>query len=156
MKGYWIKLTKEEFLIGTMIGSYRNMRANKNNKKDAHGFEDDGWEAHIEGACAEIAAYKLLGVFWSPSIDKQKEPGGDGGYYEVRRRSKQDYDHLIRTDDAAARIHIMVVGEAPSFRVVGWIWGHEARQDRWWKNHGNRGWAWFVPQGALHDMSELR
>jgi hypothetical protein len=133
----------------------RHLNALREGAKDAHGFVGDPWEIHIEGACAEMASYKAIKYFWSPTIDVRKEAGGDGGPYEVRRRSDQRHDHLIRENDRIDAPHILACGSLPTFRAVGWIWGYEARRDDWRHNHGGRGWCWWPPQAELHDLEEL-
>jgi hypothetical protein len=155
MKGRWITLTKVELEIGVRIGVMRHLNALREGAKDAHGFVGDPWEVHIEGACAEMASYKAIKYFWSPTIDVRKEAGGDGGPYEVRRRSDQRHDHLVRENDRIDAPHILACGSLPTFRVVGWIWGYEARCAEWWHNHGGRGWCWWPPQAELHDLDEL-
>jgi hypothetical protein len=155
-RGKWITLTKVEVEIGVRIGVMRHLNALREGAKDAYGFKGDPWELHIQGACAEMASYKAIGRYWSPTIDVRKEAGGDGGPYEVRRRSQQHYDHLIKERDLVDAPHILACGLLPTFRVVGWIYGYEARRDDWWHNkHGGRGWAWWPPQEELHDLDEL-
>jgi hypothetical protein len=155
MKGSWWDLTREEVAIGLMIGGNRMIRATFRRVEAGHGFNGDPWDVDVEGACAEIAAYKSVGRYWSPSISKLKEEGGDGGPWDVRRRSEEWHDHLIRDNDPQDRPHILVIGRAPRFWVVGWLWGHEARRDEWRKSYGGREMAWFVPKGELRDMAEL-
>lgn len=155
MKGIWVELTRLEISIGLKVGGIRRLNAIFGHVPAGVSFDGDPWEADVEGACAEMAAYKAVGRYWLPRTDLTKAKGGDGGPWDVRRRSKQHYDHLIRVNDAEDRAHIMVAGCCPRFRVVGWIWGHEARRDEWWHNHGNREFAWWPPQEELHDLSEL-
>lgn len=123
--------------------------------KDSHGFQGDGWETHIEGACAEMAAYKAVGAYWSPTVDKRKEEGADGGPFEVRRRSEQWHDHLIRADDRVKARHILVCGSMPTYRVVGWIWGYDARREDWLDDKGGREPCWWPPQEALNYLEEI-
>lgn len=153
--GIWITLTKVEVEIGVRIGVMRHLNALREGRKDAHGLNGDPWEFHIQGACAEMASYKAIKYYWSPTIDVRKELGGDGGPYEVRRRSHQKHDHLIRPDDLVDPPHILACGSLPKFRVVGWILGKDARRDEWWHDYGNRGFAWWPPQADLHDLAEL-
>jgi hypothetical protein len=155
-RGRWITLTRVEIVVGVLVGAWRQLRAILNGKKDSHGFKGDPWETHIQGACAEMAAYKAIGAYWSPNVDKRKEPGGDGGPFEVRRRGEDWHDLLIRDDDLVGAPHILAIGSLPTFRVVGWIWGHEARRPEWRDNKGEREACWWVPQEELHDLADIR
>lgn len=154
-RGKWVTLTKVEIVIGVLVGAWRHLHAKANGKQDSHGFKGDPWEIDVEGALAELAAYKAIGRYWSPTIDQRKDGTGDGGPYEVRRRSKQWHDHLIREDDVFSAPYILAIGSISRFRIVGWIYCHEARRDEWWDNKDNRGWAWWPPQEKLHDLDEL-
>ena len=71
---------------------------------------------------------------------------------EVRTRSRDYYELLVRDDDANDRYYILVIGDhvaGSSLRVVGGIWGKEAKKSEWRRDHGGYGDAWFVPQDAL-------
>jgi hypothetical protein len=154
--GRWVKLGYSELVIGAIVGCLRHIEAVVRGRKDQHGFEGDGWGAHIEGAFAEMAAAKALNLYWDAPLNTFNDPHrGDVGLYEVRRRSRQDYDVLIRPRDADSKVHIAVFGSAPRFRVAGWLLGHEAKQDKWLRPHADRTPAWFIPQGELHPLDTL-
>lgn len=154
-RGIWVDLRPEEAWIGIGIGAARNWRGVNLGAKHKYDFEGDPWQKHIEGACGEIAAYKSVNKFWSACITKFKEPGGDGGPWEVRTRSEQYYDHLIRPDEPDAPAHILVLGAQPRFRVVGWLYGWEAKLYKLETKGTRRPPAHFPPQEELHDLCEL-
>ena len=156
LPGKWVKLGYSELLIGAIVGCLRHIEALVRGRKDQDGFEGDGWGAHIEGALGEMAAAKAVNRYWDAPVNTFKDPArGDVGPYEVRRRSRQDWDVLIRRRDADAKIHIAVFGCAPHFRVAGWLFGFEAKQDKWLKPHGERTPAWFMPQSELRSLDTL-
>ena len=135
--------------FAAMVGLMRQIDAIRKGLPDAHGCNpEDGWDAHVGGACGEMALAKTLDVYWDCSVNTFKSQGDVGGR-EVRTRSKHDYDLIVRESDPEDRTYWLVTGVAPNFRVHGWIKGDEARRDEWWKNHGGRGYAWFVPQQSL-------
>lgn len=160
-RGVWVSLGYSEMAAGAMIGAARQVSSLLAGNEDQHGFSGDGWEAHIEGALAEMAAAKVLNCYWSAPVNTYRKEGGDGiskiGGRDVgvRRRSHGWYDMLIRNNDASDAFHICVIGKAPIFRVVGHIVGSEAKQDKWIKKHGGRPPAWFVPQSELSNIEEL-
>jgi hypothetical protein len=156
LPGVWIRLSYSELLIGAVVGCLRQIEAVVRGRKDGSGFEGDGWGAHIEGALAEMAAAKALNLYWDAPVNTFNAPDrGDVGPYEVRRRSQQDHDVLIRPRDADDKIHIAVFGSAPRFRVAGWCYGREAKQPEWSQTHGGRDPAWFMPQARLHSLNDL-
>jgi hypothetical protein len=110
---------------------------------------------HIEGACGEAAVAKALNVFWSGTVNTFKRGGDIGSKIQVRTRSKSYYELIVRQDDRDDDIFILVTGKAPSFDVVGWTLGKDAKKEQWIQTHGNREAAWFVPQKELLDINTL-
>ena len=70
-----IELDAFEWWQAAQAGLSRQIKALKKGRKDAHGFKGDGWGVHIEGACAEAAVAKYLGVWWSGDFERLY--GGD-------------------------------------------------------------------------------
>lgn len=138
-----------------MIGAKRNIEAKVRRLPDRHGFKGCGWDAHIEGACGEIATAKLLGLFWNGSINTFKD-GGDVSGLEVRTRSESHYDLIIRDNDADTSIYILVIGACPTYRVLGWVRGVEGKRAEYRQAHGGRPGAYFVPQSVLRPIEQLR
>ena len=123
------------------------------NKNRYAAKNDKAWQLHIEGALGEMAAAKVLGVYWSSSVNGFKHP--DVGAWQVRTRSSHDYDLIVRDSDAPGSRYVLVTGSMGLYRVHGWVYGHEARRKEWRKNHGQHGVAWFVPQAALRPVDEM-
>lgn len=149
-----IKLQWYEVFMAATVGIKRQVEALKEKRPDRHGFTGLGWDVHVEGAVGELATAKALNRFWSGSINTFKD-GGDVGTIQVRTRSKDYYDLIVRQDDADDDCFVLVVGTAPNYNVVGWIRGRDAKQEQWSKTHGDRPAAYFVPQANLRDLIEL-
>jgi hypothetical protein len=142
-------LTKYELDMAAVVGVRRNVSAVARGRQHQHGMSaDDGWRAHIEGACGELALAKYLGKYWDGSVDTFRSMP-DLGDIEVRTRSKPYYDLIIREDDDPSKVYVLVTGSAPDYEVRGWIRGEQARRDEWLQSYGGRPPAWFVPQDAL-------
>lgn len=141
-------------MTAAQVGVMRNVSAIRAGKTNQHGFDEDGWNIHIEGACGELAAAKALNIYWDGSVNTFKK-GADVGPYQIRTRSKHSYDLLVRNDDRDEDIFILVTGRAPEFVVHGWLSGRDAKQDRFLKDHGNRHPAFFVPKSELRPLSTL-
>jgi hypothetical protein len=108
-----------------------------------------------QGAMGELAVSLALGVAWNNALETWGQP--DAGPFQVRLASRASYSLIIRPKDKDSEIFILVLGHAaPTFRLVGWILGRDAKQDRWRKNPGGDASAWFVPQSALQPMEMLQ
>ncbi len=150
-----VTLTWHEVALASQVGMRRHAEALSKGLPDAYGrTSDDGWSVHIEGACGELAVAKAMNVFWSPTVNTFKA-GGDVGAWQVRTRSRADYELLVRDSDKDSAPYILVRGKAPNFEVAGWILGADAKQPQWKQTHGGRAPAYFVPDGALKAMAEL-
>lgn len=133
------------------VGVERHLAALDRQLPDKHGYAGDGWSIHIEGAIGECAVAHALGRPWDASVNTFKSRP-DVGPVEVRTRSRDDYELIVRVDDRDDSPYVLVVGRAPTYRVVGWCWGHEAKRPEWVRTHGDRPPAYFVPQSALRPL----
>jgi len=149
-----VSLSKREIVMGAECGIMRNLTSL--HRPDSYGFSDEhGWNAHIEGACGEIAVAKLLGRYWSPSVNTFSAPD-IGLNIQVRTRSRHDYELIVREKDEPEHAYVLVTGKAPAFIVRGYCLGSDARQKEWLQEHGGRPPAWFVPQASLWPWRDLR
>jgi hypothetical protein len=148
-----IRLTKAETLAASVIGIMRNICALFDGRKTKFGTGKD-WHIHIEGACGEMAASKALGIHNPQSINNFTGPDL-GSAIQVRTRSQDHYDLIVRPGDNPEEVYVLVTGTAPEYTVRGWIKGQDAQQDKWINDHGGHGSAWFVPQSALSPIEQL-
>lgn len=151
-----ITLTWYELQRAGVVAVDRYVRALRDGKPDKHGAKTDanGLGLHFEGAAGEMVFAKATGRYWSGSVDTYKTEG-DVGPIQVRTRSSHTYELLVRKDDADEDRFVLVTGRAPSYRVVGWLTGREAKQPEWLQTHGGREAAYFVPHNALHALAQL-
>lgn len=148
-----VTLNWHEAAMASEIGRLRHLSAIKNGRRGRNGFAGGGWQEHIEGACGELAVAKFLGIYWDGSIDAFDKP--DVGSYEVRTRSKPEYELIVRTNSKDASIFICVTGQCPTYMIRGWIEGKDAKKTEFLSNHGGFSPAYFVPHSALMPMSQL-
>lgn len=154
-----VNLTEYEMAAAAQTGALRQIRAIRDgydqnySKKTASNF----WQRHIEGACGEIAVAKALGQYWGGSVSTFKKQGDiDGTGWEVRTRSRHNADLIVRPDDVADRVFILVTGTAPRYRVHGWIKASDAQSDEYKKFYVGVGDAFFVPQNKLNKLGDLK
>lgn len=148
-----VTLETYEWAMAASAGMRRQMAAVAAGLEDKHGFNGDGWGVHIEGACGEMAVAKALGIYWDGSVNTFKRP--DVASLQVRTRSEDWHDILVRPGDGDDDIFVLVTGRSPSFTIQGWIRGSEAKVSEFLATHGGRPPAYFVPQKRLRPMSEL-
>lgn len=149
-----IELTWFEVAMASHVGWMRQLTSLRAGRQDRHGFDGLGWAEHIEGACGELAVAKLLGVFWNGSVDTFDAADLPRGL-QVRTRSLDTYELLVRPNDHDGARFVLVTGKAPLFWVRGWILARDAKRDEWMQNHGGRPSAYFVPHVALRRIDEL-
>jgi hypothetical protein len=151
-----VTLSDVEWRFACSVGCERNIASIRAGRKVAHGIDlADRWRSHIEGACGECAVAKALGIFWTGSVDSFKR-ADLGGRLQVRTASRATGELIVRDDDNPEHVYILVVGEAPTFRVCGWLYGWQAAHDDYRKAPHNRPAAYFVPQAHLTRLDELR
>lgn len=150
-----IELSKSEGFQASLVGIQRNIEAILDGRKTAFG-KDKTWTIHIEGACGELAVSKYMNLYWGGSVNTFKSDGDLCNGWEVRTRSNDDWDLIIRNNDPEDRIYILVTGLFPKYYIKGWIKGKQGKQNQFYKNYGNYGHAWFVPQNYLQPMKNLK
>ena len=148
-------LTWTEVLQGAIVGVIRRVQNLQKENKAYHGVEDRvAWQVDIEGALGEMAVAKVLDRCWSGQLGKWR--ADDVGEYQVRTASNP-HDRLnLHEDDSDTAAFILCIGQAPAYRLAGWIEGANGKQKEHWKDPtGNDRAAFFVPQARLKSMESL-
>ena len=140
-----IVFTPEEVAIGSTVGMMRRLIAIAKKRQDNYNIPpgDPYWEYDINGALGEQAVAKALGLYWNGNFGHFHDP--DVGPYDVRTAKSFDLCCLVHQPDDDERVCISVVGSAPAFELVGWIWNHDAKVPRFWKDPKGKRPAFFVP-----------
>jgi hypothetical protein len=147
-----ITLDHFEALQACQVGVLRNLEAINRGRKHRHGFNGDAWAAHIEGAAAELAVSKYLDRYWIAVVpDPSLLPGDVGERTQVRCTARANGCLIVHEDDPDDHGFILVVGAMPRFKIVGWLFGREAKHPTFWREDTGRP-AYFVPQTALKPM----
>lgn len=111
------------------------------------------WMNHIEGALAELAVAKWLGVVWEATVNTFRS-GFDVDKYQVRWASKDHYRLILTDDDNPDHPFILVVGTAPNYKIVGWLRGRDGMRKEFIEEY-DRGPAYFVPRRLMRSMADL-
>ncbi len=145
-----VELTPEEFLVGAVSGVYRRIRSHLRGKRDRHGHSGfDVWSMDIEGALAELAVAKLLGVYWS---GQQGVGTRDVLGYEIRQTSYADGHLILHKSDTDDVRYLLVTGQLGTYDVRGYVYGHEGKREEFWSELQRGRPAFNVPQDALRVM----
>jgi hypothetical protein len=134
--------------IGGVLRQVENLRANL---RDAYGLTTAGWGEHIVGALAECAVAKYLRTYWSTG----ERGESDVGAYQVRYASRADYSLIVHPSDDDTAPYVLVVGGPYTFTLIGWTWGAEGKQSKYWAEPVKGRAAFFVPQSELYPLSEM-
>jgi len=153
-----VTLTVSEMVVAASVGCRRNIASIHSKHENKHGLEsdDNGWNIHILGAMGEMAFSKAMGMYWCCGVNTFHAPD-IGQAIQVRTRSKRGYELIVREADSSDDIFVLVLGQCPTFDVVGWLYGWECKNEEWLKSYGNRPSAYFVPTDKLNkDFDALK
>lgn len=149
-----VDLTAAEVIHAALIGALRHNNAAVNDRKDAvaePGELNSSLARHVNGAGAEIAVAKLMGLYWGGHLDRFKGPDL-GKATQVRSRTLDRHDLIVRDADNSDHFYVLVTGVGPEFKVWGWIKGVDAKQDKYRDNPGGLGRCYLIPKADLHPM----
>jgi hypothetical protein len=148
-----VSLEWYEYAMASDVGRMRSLASIRQGLKHKYGMSTAGWTESIEGACGELAVAKALGIYWDGSVNTFKAP--DVGNLQVRTRSKDHYDLIVRPEDKSEDVFVLVTGVCPDYVVHGWTTGADAKQGCYLQTYGNRPPAYFVPKDRLSPIEEL-
>lgn len=152
-----ITLTLGEICCAVAVGSQRQQEALRTGMTDPRAVSDavkwGHWSSHIEGACAELAVCKALGLHWTASINTNKREPDIPPLLEVRMRTPSKHAEelrlILRPNDRDERSYVLVTGYCPTYRIGGVILGKEGKRQEWWTDPNGWGGAFFIPESAL-------
>lgn len=150
-----IKLDWHEIAVCAAVGVRRRVEAIRKGLKDAPGFNrTDVWAIDIEGACGEMAAAKALGRYWDGSVNTFHR--GDVGKLQVRTSRSSRPMLVVRTENDAADLFVLVTGRCPLFDVAGWMAGEDAMKKKYLRKlDPRRPEVYAVPPEDLKPLEDL-
>lgn len=129
-----ITLSAEEIHLAASHGLMRRFIKHKGLIKDRMQKEQSSWDNEIEGACAELALCRYRGIFWSGA---SKFKGKDAGDVEVRWTKHIGTGGLIvYPHDEDGAVFILMDGFAPTYNIIGWLRGIEAKKPEYLTGFG--------------------
>jgi hypothetical protein len=159
-----VAMTEDEITHATSIGCRRQVqgmiRQTESGGKWGNGKwgadnNNDGFHYNCIGALGEAVLAKFLDVPWDGAIGnfKAKDVGDE---YQVRSTLLPYGSLILHDSDKDDDISVLVLlHEIPGFVLAGWIHGHEGKDKKHWKDHGNSRPAYFIKQIHLNPMDTL-
>jgi hypothetical protein len=141
-----VTLTPYELRMAATVGVNRRIDSIAKGVKDQIPLESiPRWEIDVEGACAEVAVAKALGLFWDGSVGTFRRPDLHGRIQVRLCRNRRYPSLVVRPKDNDSDIFVLVLGSAPNYEIVGMIEGGRAKRGQWLKSVSGREPAYFVP-----------
>ena len=154
-----VELKKYEVYMAAEVGIRRHLISMDSPVSNMVGNKNYNWKTHIDAACAELSVAKALNIYWDGSVNKFKKDGPDLPPDIEVRTTEHANGHLILRDGDKNFCNewrfVLVVGEAPVFKLIGWIYCHEGillgkemDDDKDWS-------SWWISQDNLRPISEM-
>lgn len=143
-----VRLTWPEVSYGAKIGVDRQLANVRQGNHDGHRFKGDPFDIHIQGSLAELAWAKAHKKYWEPFVSDPKTLPGDVGHVQIRSTTRRNGCLIVHESDPDTAPFYLVVADLPDFTIAGWVYGHEAKDRRFWRTDTGRP-AFFVPQEHL-------
>jgi hypothetical protein len=145
----WYECRQAELCGGLRHENAMN-KGYKNKFGDREETPEQSKRKHINGAAAEIAVAKVMNRYWHASVAVFHDLADVGECIQVRWRSKDHYDLIVRDNDQDDHYFFLVTGDMELEMIVrGYILGEKAKREQWIREHGNFAPSYFVPQVAL-------
>jgi hypothetical protein len=157
MRNIIVPLVPAEFYVGGVIGIGRRVASLQNgNDKNRHAQKSD-CNTDCDGACAEIAASKYCGVYWTPTISTNKSPRYKTpdlpNGLQVRATRHPEGHLIVRANDSDIETFMLVIVEHElRYRLVGMLVGCAAKIPQYSHHSPGEADCWWVPQSDLDDL----
>ena len=148
-------LDKSEAFNAAIAGLMRQFRAIERNAKNNDGdLTRDEFATNIHGAIAEATVAKALGVYCNLA-SSDRAIADIGRNIEVRSTPIKKGCLIIRPRDKDDAKYYLVAGIYPNTVIIGWMFGRDAKQPRFWNDTDKDGNKipspyWKVPQSELN------
>jgi hypothetical protein len=156
-----VKLTKNDLIYAKNIAEKRNQSQRQGNRTDGKVL-NDSLGIDIQGAEAELAVAKALKLQWDGdflSLDKWydwRTSGHDVSGFEVRSTRHPNGCLILHPKDKNSSVFILAItDERPYFKLVGWNFGSEGKDEQYWRDVGYGRPCYYLPQDKLYTMDEL-
>jgi hypothetical protein len=145
-----VVLNEIELMVASHVGCMRRVSSIKSGYDKYKHAPISNWQTDIDGACAECAVAKALGIYWTPGVRTFKAP--DVGVYQVRSTEYFEGHLIIRPNDRKDHetFVLVICSDVPVFHIIGSCLCGYAKQAHFWREDKN---GWWVPQCELLEFT---
>lgn len=151
-----VTLDAKQMATATTVGARRFVECIVRNMVPKHGgprsTQKGVIENHVVGALGEYAVARWVNMFWDIGKFGTRDVGG---CIDVRGCLGRSGSLIVHPEDPDDVPFVLVHLDLPHCHLVGWLFGREAKQDKWWTDKGTGRPAFFVPPGELRPMADL-
>ena len=125
-----ITLDKTEREIAESLAKRRHFAARNSGVKNSKIGPQSNWQTDLEGVGSEFAFCKIFNTFPDLTVGARK-----GGHDCVLNKQKVDVKSTkYKTGRLLAKksktlgdadVYVLMIGEFPTYRFIGWAWNHE-------------------------------
>ena len=135
----------------------RHLQNRGNGRTPTAAQDPDAWQDHVLGAWGEIVVALYTDHPWSGLLPEPDRGAPDVGPWHVRAVHRPTHRLIVRDTDNEAGAFVLVAPLVlPTFTVLGWCWGHEAKTMGEWRRLAyDRPPCWAVPPSALRPGADL-
>jgi hypothetical protein len=145
-----VTLGDEDFELARQIGTARTAEAQQSNRPGRAGCPPNNLEQDINGAAAEIAFARVMGMAPSISVGPSQEPDVAG--FHVRSTSWPNGKLIVRPGDPEGNLYVLVVGVGKEWRIIGSAVGREATRPEFLYEENGRLGCYMPPQSKLRRL----
>lgn len=155
-----VTLTRDEEWVARLVGLRRWQIARKNGQSIVTKLRGTptgvSEETDVQSVGSEIAVAKAINKYWHPDLHPQSKHEPDVGHAtQVRWTGRERGKLIVTPNDQDNHMFYLVRGHLPNYDVVGRLPAKSAKQEKWLRNPGNRGPAYFVPEEALIEVRQV-
>lgn len=154
-----VTLTWSEVLFAAQAAAMRRVQGMKHSLAQCHGGgprADALWQIDAISCLGEMALAKHLDRFWSATIGDVTS-ADVGTFYQVRATEWANGRLILHPEDKDDQPYVLARVRENIVTLVGWVYARDGKRQDYWSappTNPDR-LAFFVPNGALHDMTEI-
>jgi hypothetical protein len=145
-----VTLGGADYELARQLGSARTAEAQDAKRPGRAGCPPNNLEQDIDGAAAEIAFARAIGV--APSLASGPSPEADVAGFHVRSTARPIGKLIVRPGDPEDNVYVLVVGSGREWRVIGCAVGREAMRPEFWYEENRRPGCYMLPQDRLRPL----
>jgi hypothetical protein len=149
-----VRLERYEMELASTVGRARNLSAIVKQSKDVYPSDSQSaWGQHIDGAGAELAFAKFIGLYWDGSVDTYRSGSGDLPYTQIDVKHSRDGKWKVKERDKGELV--LVRGTMPEYVIEAYCNADDIKKYKPTYSEPTK--LWLVPEDEKRrDFSSLR